>query len=134
MTIAIKRIYEPASRGDGMRILVDRIWPRGIKKDAANIDLWLKEIGPSTSLRRWFGHKPERWEKFRERYVGELSENEAVVRLRQLAKAKKRVTLLYSARDEDRNQAVVLAELLKKAPRRRKAARAPTGSRRPSSR
>ena len=133
MTIAVKRIYEPASRSDGMRILVDRLWPRGIKKDAAKIDLWLKEIGPSTSLRRWFGHKPERWEIFRERYLGELSDNEAVAQLRQLAK-KERVTLLYSARDEDRNQAVVLAELLKKAPRRRKAARAPTGSRRPSSR
>jgi uncharacterized protein YeaO (DUF488 family) len=134
MTIAIKRIYNPASRSDGMRILVDRLWPRGIKKDDAKVDLWLKEIGPSTSLRQWFGHKPERWETFRERYLGELSKNEAVAQLRQLAKTKKRITLLYSARDEDHNQAVVLAELLKKAPRRRKAARAPTGSRRPSSR
>ena len=134
MTIAIKRIYEPASRSDGMRILVDRIWPRGIKKDRAKIDLWLKEIGPSTPLRQWFGHKPERWEKFCERYRAELSENEAVAQLRKLARATKRVTLLYSARDEDHNQAVVLAELVKNSPRRRKAARAPTGSRRPSSR
>jgi uncharacterized protein YeaO (DUF488 family) len=133
MTIAIKRIYEPASPSDGMRILVDRMWPRGIKKDEAKIDLWLKEIGPSTSLRQWFGHEPARWETFRKRYRAELSKNDATVRLRQLARTTKRITLLYSARDEDHNQAVVLAELLKKAPRR-KAARAPTGSRRPSAR
>jgi uncharacterized protein YeaO (DUF488 family) len=134
MTIAIKRIYEPASRGDGMRVLVDRLWPRGVKKDEAKIDLWLKEIGPSTSLRQWFGHKPERWTTFRERYLRELSENEAVVQLRDLAKTRERLTLLYSAHDEDHNQAVVLAELLKRSPRRRKAARAPTESRRPSER
>ena len=133
MTIAIKRIYEPASRSDGMRVLVDRIWPRGIKKDDAKIDLWLKDIAPSTALRRWFGHEPERWETFRKRYRAELSKNEALAQLRQLARKRERVTLLYSARDEDRNQAVVLAELLRRAPRRRKA-QAPTGSRRPSSR
>jgi uncharacterized protein YeaO (DUF488 family) len=131
MTIAIKRIYEPASRSDGMRILVDRMWPRGIKKDGAKIDLWLKDVAPSTALRRWFGHEPERWETFRERYRAELSKNEALAQLRQLARKSKHITLLYSARDEDRNQAVVLGELLKKSPRGRKA---PTGSRRPSSR
>jgi uncharacterized protein YeaO (DUF488 family) len=134
MTITIKRIYEPASRSDGMRVLVDRLWPRGIKKDRAKIDLWLKEIGPSTSLRQWFGHKPERWEKFRERYLGELSENEAVTQLRQLAKTTKHLTLVYSARDEEHNQAVVLAEYLGGTSRRRKPVRAATGSRRPSSR
>jgi uncharacterized protein YeaO (DUF488 family) len=131
MSIAIKRIYEPASRSDGMRILVDRMWPRGIKKDGAKIDLWLKEVAPSTALRRWFGHEPERWERFRERYRAELSGNEALAQLRQFATKRRRVTLLYSARDEDRNQAVVLADVLRKAPRRRKA---PTGSRRSSSR
>jgi len=112
MTIALKRIYEPASKSDGMRILVDRIWPRGIKKDDAKIDLWLRDVAPSTALRQWFGHKPERWEEFRERYRAELSKNEAVVQLRQLSKKEKHVTLLYAAHDEEHNQAVVLAELL----------------------
>jgi uncharacterized protein YeaO (DUF488 family) len=134
MTIAIKRIYEPASRSDGLRVLVDRMWPRGIKKDGAKIDLWLKDVAPSTALRRWFGHQPERWEAFRERYAAELSDNAALTQLRQLASKTTDVTLLYSARDEDRNQAVVLAELLKKSPRHRKPAKAPIGSRRPSSR
>ena len=119
MTVAIKRIYEAASRNDGMRILVDRMWPRGIKKDNAKIDLWLKDVAPSTSLRTWFGHKPERWEKFRERYLAELSGNAALTELRDLVKTRARVTLLYSARDEDRNQAVVLADYLGK-PRRKK--------------
>ncbi len=121
MSIAIKRIYETASRSDGFRILVDRMWPRGVKKEDAKIDLWLKDVAPSTSLRQWFGHKVERWERFRERYLAELSKNEAFAQLRQLARAKS-VTLLYSARDEDHNQAVVLAGALKKPPRRRKAA------------
>jgi uncharacterized protein YeaO (DUF488 family) len=131
MTIALKRIYEPASRSDGTRVLVDRLWPRGVKKDDAKLDLWLKDVAPSTVLRQWFGHKPERWETFRERYLAELSKNEAVVQLRQLAEKAKRLTLLYAARDEEHNEAVVLAGLLKKSPRRRKA---PTGSRKPSSR
>jgi uncharacterized protein YeaO (DUF488 family) len=122
MTIAIKRVYEPASRGDGLRILVDRMWPRGLKKDEAKIDLWMKEVAPATSLRRWFDHRAERWEKFRERYLAELSDNAALTQLRDLAEKRKRVTLLYSARDEEHNQAVVLADLLKK-PTRRKAAR-----------
>ena len=131
MTIAIKRIYEPASRNDGLRVLVDRMWPRGLKKDEAKIDLWLKDVAPTTSLRRWFGHAPERWDKFRERYLTELSDNIAVAQLRDLMRKKSRVTLLYSARDTDHNQAVVLADLLKRSPRRRKA---PTESRRLSSR
>jgi len=120
MTIEIKRIYEPAARTDGVRVLVDRIWPRGIKKDDAKIDLWLKEVAPTTSLRRWFDHRPERWDRFRERYVAELSNSPSLAELRNLAK-KKRVTLIYSARDADHNQAVVLAEHLK--PSRRKLAR-----------
>ena len=131
MTIAIKRIYEPASRSDGMRILVDRMWPRGLKKDEARIDLWLKEVAPTTSLRRWFDHRPERWEKFQERYSAELSDNPDLTELRDLVKKSKRVTLLYSARDEAHNQAVVLAGYLKRFPRRRKRT---TGSRRSSSR
>jgi uncharacterized protein YeaO (DUF488 family) len=117
MTIEIKRIYEPAARTDGVRVLVDRLWPRGIKKDDARIDLWLKEVAPTTSLRRWFDHRPERWDRFRERYVAELSNNPSLAELRNLAK-KKRITLIYSARDADHNQAVVLAEHLKTAARK----------------
>ena len=117
MSIEIKRIYEPAARSDGVRVLVDRIWPRGIKKDDAQIDLWLKDVAPTTSLRRWFDHRPERWARFRERYVAELSNNPSLAELRNLAK-KKRVTLIYSARDADHNQAVVLAEHLKTAARK----------------
>ena len=121
MNIGIKRIYEPARKADGMRILVDRMWPRGIKKDEAGIDLWLKEVAPRTSLRRWFDHKPERWDTFRQRYVAELSNNAAITELRDLLKKRRRVTLLYSARDTDHNQAVVLAEYLKTSPRRKPA-------------
>jgi uncharacterized protein YeaO (DUF488 family) len=131
VTIRIKRIYEPAARTDGVRVLVDRLWPRGIKKDDARIDLWLKEIAPTTPLRRWFDHRPERWEKFRERYVSELSGNAALTALRELAKKNKVITLLYAARDEDHNQAVVLAGFLNISTRRRKQ---PTESRRSSSR
>lgn len=122
MTIEIKRIYEPAARTDGMRVLVDRMWPRGIKKDDARIDLWLKDVAPTTSLRRWFDHRPERWDRFRERYVAELSNNPSLAELRNLAK-KKRVTLIYSARDADHNQAVVLAEHLKTGARKTTRAR-----------
>ena len=122
MNIGIKRIYEPAKRNDGLRILVDRMWPRGIRKDEALIDLWLKDVAPTTSLRRWFDHRTERWEKFRERYVAELSDNAAIAELRNRIKREKRVTLLYSARDTDHNQAVVLAEHLKSS--RGKSARA----------
>ena len=130
MTVAIKRIYEPTSQSDGVRILVDRMWPRGVKKESAKIDLWLKDVAPSAALRTWFGHKPERWEKFRERYLAELSESLALAELRNLVKTQARVTLLYSARDEAHNQAVVLAGYLKKSARRKRT----TGSRRPSSR
>jgi len=121
VTIEIKRIYEPAARTDGVRVLVDRLWPRGIKKDEARIDLWLKHVAPTASLRRWFDHRPERWDRFRERYRAELSSNPTLVELRDLVKTQTRVTLLYSARDVDHNQAVVLAEHLK--PSRRKPAR-----------
>jgi uncharacterized protein YeaO (DUF488 family) len=130
MTVAVKRIYEPASRSDGMRILVDRIWPRGMKKDESQLDLWLKDVAPTNSLRRWFDHRPERWEKFRERYLAELSDNAALKELGDLVKKRKRVTLLYSARDTAHNQAVVLADYLSKSRGRKPA----TGSRRSSSR
>jgi uncharacterized protein YeaO (DUF488 family) len=110
--IALKRAYEAAKAGDGFRVLVDRIWPRGVSKSAARIDLWLKEIAPSTSLRKWFGHDPAKWQKFRDRYFRELDANaDAVARLRdQLRRGK--VTLVYGAKDEEHNQAVALQEYL----------------------
>lgn len=108
----IKRIYEPASPADGQRVLVDRVWPRGISRDAARLTLWLKEIAPTAELRKWFGHLPERWAAFQQRYREELSANtEAVVRLRALLKQGD-VTLLYGARDTEHNQAVVIRDYL----------------------
>ena len=108
----IKRIYEPAAEDDGLRVLVDRIWPRGVSREDAAVDLWLKEIAPTTELRNWFGHRPERFSGFRERYLQELQDSQAVAELREAAADRKRVTLLYGAKDEEHNQAVVLQELL----------------------
>jgi len=119
MTITIKRIYEPAGEKDGLRILVDRVWPRGIRRADAGIAGWEKDVAPSTALRKWFGHKPERWPEFRIRYTAELKRNPAVQALRKLVRGKT-VTLLYGARDEKHNQAVVLADFLR--PSRRGAA------------
>jgi uncharacterized protein YeaO (DUF488 family) len=109
--LRLKRAYEPASASDGRRILVDRLWPRGVAKADAHIDLWLKDIAPSAALRRWFGHEPERWPAFRERYLEELRSNPAVADLRQ-AIAAGPVTLVYGARDRERNDAVVLAAFI----------------------
>ncbi|MGB3027168.1 DUF488 domain-containing protein [Paradevosia shaoguanensis] len=110
--ISIKRVYEPASPSDGTRILVDRLWPRGLSKEKAHYDLWLKDVAPSTELREWFGHQPDRWPEFQKRYSAELSHNPAMAELRDLA-TKGHVTLLYGAHDEEHNQAVVLADVLK---------------------
>ncbi len=111
--IRIKRIYDEPATEDGRRILVDRLWPRGISKDKARIDEWLKEIAPSDELRKWFGHDPARWEEFRERYRQELGEKaEPVAGLRKLA-VEGTVTLLFAAKDEEHNNAVVLKEMLK---------------------
>ena len=110
--IRIKRVYDEPMAEDGKRILVDRLWPRGIAKDKARIDEWLKEIAPSDELRKWFGHDPERWEEFRERYRRELeAKAEQMDGLRQLM-AGGTVTLLFAARDEEHNNAVVLKEIL----------------------
>ncbi|WP_298438815.1 DUF488 family protein [Geobacter sp.] len=110
--VGIKRIYDPPAPEDGTRVLVDRLWPRGIAKDEARIDEWLKEIAPSDELRKWFGHDPARWEEFRERYRRELeAKGEPLERLRALA-GKGTVTLLFAARDEEHNNAVVLKEIL----------------------
>lgn len=116
MAIAIKRVYEPAERTDGYRVLVDRIWPRGMSKDAAHIDEWLQEVAPSTALRQWFNHDPARWETFRARYLVELQEQSELLASLAARAKKARVTLLYSARDERFNQAVVLRDYLRNAP------------------
>ena len=110
--IALKRAYEPASPDDGCRVLVERLWPRGLSKERAALDLWLKDVAPSPELRRWFGHRPERWDEFRGRYRDELkSRPEEVARLRELAAAGP-LTLVYAAHDEVHNSARVLEEVL----------------------
>lgn len=110
--VQLKRAYDSPSAHDGLRILVDRIWPRGVRKAQARIDLWLKDIAPSTALRQWFGHDPARWSEFRRRYRAELKRQpEAVAQLQALAR-KGRITLVFGARDERHNQAVVLNDLL----------------------
>lgn len=111
--IKIKRIYEPVDKADGYRVLVDRLWPRGIKKETAGIELWLKEIAPSTELRKWFNHDPEKWESFRKKYYAELKGNPAVKEMKAVLKKHTVTTLLYSAKNEDYNQAIVLAEYLR---------------------
>jgi uncharacterized protein YeaO (DUF488 family) len=109
--IRLKRAYDPPGPKDGRRVLVDRLWPRAVSKDWAKIDLWLKEIAPSTELRRWFGHRPERWLEFRARYLDELRANPALEQLREIA-ASGPVTLVYGAKDREHNDAVVVANLL----------------------
>lgn len=114
LPLKIKRVYEPRSPDDGQRVLVDRLWPRGLAREELGDALWLKDIAPSASLRKWFGHRPERWEEFRRRYEAELDQNtSAVSKLRAVLK-RGPVTLLYSARDAAHNQALVLAEYLQK--------------------
>lgn len=115
MLVLLKRIYDKSSRGDGLRVLVDRLWPRGLSKDAARVDLWMKEIAPSDELRKWFHARPVQWPAFRQKYIDELTGEEAMSALEQLhelAATKKAVTLLYSSRNTERNNAVVLKELL----------------------
>jgi uncharacterized protein YeaO (DUF488 family) len=112
--IQVKRVYQEPSARDGMRILVDRLWPRGVKKDAAHIQEWRKDLAPSDALRRWFKHDPVKWSQFRKRYRKELSGGNNMEELRRLAgiAKRKRITLVYGAADEQHNQAVVLKELL----------------------
>jgi uncharacterized protein YeaO (DUF488 family) len=113
--IRIKRVYEPASKDDGFRILVDRLWPRGLTKRRAHVDLWMKEIAPSNTLRKWFGHDPARWPEFVRRYRAELAANKLQVNtLKQLLRQHRQATLLFGAKDEEHNQAVALAILLKR--------------------
>ena len=111
MNLRIKRVYEPPDGQDGRRILVDRLWPRGLSKEKASIDLWLKDLAPSTELRKWFGHDPHRWEEFRERYHAELNENsEQILRLKQELDKGGIVTLVYGAKDAVYNHALVIRE------------------------
>src|SRR5690242_16560937 len=113
-TVAIKRVYDQPEPGDGTRILVDRLWPRGLSKERAKVDFWLKEVAPSNDLRKWFGHDSEKFSEFRRRYQAELeseSGQEALARLRDLARQGK-VTLLFAAHDTEHNNAVVLRDVL----------------------
>jgi len=109
----IKRVYEPHVRGDGQRVLVDRMWPRGISKEKLRNVIWLKDVAPSTELREWFGHRPERWKQFCTRYAKELDRNPDIVAKLRAMCARGTVTLLYSARDLDHNQALALADYLR---------------------
>ena len=118
--ILVKRVYEPATESDGFRVLVDRLWPRGISKEAAKLDLWLPDLGPSTSLRKWFNHDPTRWIEFNRRYFAELKDKMAILATITGQAKTCPITLLYSAKDERHNQAVALQSFLLK---RRSAAR-----------
>lgn len=114
--IRTKRVYSEPSLRDGVRILVDRVWPRGINKERARVVEWRKDLAPSTSLRKWFGHEPARWIEFHRRYRTELTQSGMVDELRKLARlsSNRTITLVYSAADEEHNQAVVLKELIDK--------------------
>lgn len=112
LDIRLKRAYEPASSDDGARILVDRLWPRGVRKADAAIDHWVKEIAPSTELRRWFGHDPRRWKEFQRRYRAELSHQPELLNEIRARARDGPVTLVYAARDETHNEAVVLRDTL----------------------
>lgn len=114
MKISLKRIYDAPSSKDGTRVLVDRIWPRGIAKDAAQIDEWLKDIAPTAALRKWFAHDPEKWPDFKKRYFKELAANDEPVRRLKAIIKKRHTTLLYAAKDPDHNNAVALKTFLEK--------------------
>jgi uncharacterized protein YeaO (DUF488 family) len=115
MNVAVKRVYEPAQASDGTRVLVDRLWPRGLTKERAAVDEWLRDVSPSNELRKWFHAQPDRWQSFRKKYLKELSRPEAETALRELytlAHKKKRLTLLFASKNEERNNAHVLRDLL----------------------
>jgi uncharacterized protein YeaO (DUF488 family) len=113
--IHLKRAYEPPSKSDGYRILVERLWPRGLTKDRAAIDLWMKEIAPSPELRKWFSHDPVKWDEFQRRYRDELTKNqESINRLRELLENHDSITFVYAARDEQHNSARLLKEFIER--------------------
>jgi uncharacterized protein YeaO (DUF488 family) len=112
--IRIKRVYEEAAKEDGYRILVDRLWPRGLTKERAKVDLWVKEIAPSDALRKWFGHEPEKWPEFAKRYRSELAKKKDLLKeVKKLEREHGTVTLLYGRKDEKQNQAVLIVSALK---------------------
>ena len=114
--IKIKRAYVNADKNDGYRILIDRLWPRGLSKDKAKTDIWLKEIAPSNELRKWFSHDPVKWNEFRRKYEAELNNKLVYIQeIRKIEKKEKLVTFLYSAKDEEHNNAVVLKNFLQKS-------------------
>jgi uncharacterized protein YeaO (DUF488 family) len=121
MTIAIKRVYDPPEPSDGFRVLVDRLWPRGLTKEKAALDLWAKDVAPSTELREEFNHRPERFAEFERHYRLELSKNPALASFRALLAKKAKVTLLFAARDPKINHAAVLAEYLRGLKKKKKA-------------
>jgi len=113
LVIAVKRVYELPKSGDGYRILVERLWPRGISKEKAHIDLWLREAGASPLLRKWYGHDPEKWETFRQKYFMELQDRSGVInQLREIIDREQKVTFIYASRDEVHNNAIALKEFL----------------------
>lgn len=113
MSIRLKRVYDKPAKSDGYRVLVDRLWPRGVKKNQARIDQWLKDIAPSTKLRKWFGHDPSRWTEFKKRYAAELDDRHEQVEKLVCEARKRTVTLLFSAKDTEHNNAVALEEYIK---------------------
>ena len=119
-TISVKRIYEPRAAADGFRVLVDRVWPRGITKEDAAIDLWARDVAPSTELRKWFGHDPARWDEFQHRYKAELHDHADALEAVLDAGGNKPITLVYSAHDEEHNQAIVLQDVLSRMAKSRR--------------
>jgi len=117
VTIKVKRVYEPDSEDDGYRLLVDRLWPRGLTEETAGVDLWMRDVAPSTELRKWYGHEIDKWPEFRGRYEEELTHHgELLDLIRDIEQHRKTVTLLFGAKDEEHNEANVLAEVLKRHP------------------
>lgn len=128
--IRLKRVYEPPSPADGTRVLVERLWPRGASKENAAIDLWLKEVAPSTELRQWFAHDPAKWKEFKARYKVELRESPEAVRLLLQKSREGTITLVYAARDQEHNGALVLKDYLQARGRRTKSgSQSPKGRR-----
>lgn len=116
MKVDIRRVYDAPEGDEGLRVLVDRLWPRGVRKDELQYDLWEKDIAPTPALRKWFGHSPERWEEFHDKYRKELAQPQVQERLKAIVKeaGKRKITLLYGARDPDHNHALILAEAIRK--------------------
>jgi len=119
MDVRLKRAYEPPERSDGYRVLIDRLWPRGVSKENAHVDEWTRELAPSTELRRWFGHDPAKFDEFGRRYRAELAEHDQKLRELRRRAREGTLTLVYGARDTEHNDAVVLADLLRRGRRRR---------------